>query len=109
MKHAAVYAGLGSLGKSTLFLNERYGNMVTLGAVLTSLELPSDAIAESVCIENCNKCIEACPVSAIDNGKVNQKLCRENAYGKTKRGFDTVDCNKCRTVCPANLVCRNNK
>ena len=42
MKHAAVAAGLGTLGRSTLLLNSRYGNMLILGAVLTDLDLPSD-------------------------------------------------------------------
>lgn len=104
MKHIAVQAGLGSLGKSSLLMNERYGNMITLGAILTNLELPSDMLAESICIADCRKCIEACPVHAIENGVVKQKLCRKNTYNKTERGFDTVDCNKCRTVCPINHV-----
>jgi epoxyqueuosine reductase QueG len=104
MKHIAVQAGLGSLGKSSLFINKHYGNMVTLGAVLTNLVFPSDVISENICIVSCHKCIEACPVGAIYNGTVNQKLCRENTYGKTERGFDTVDFNKCRTVCPANCL-----
>ena len=34
------------------------------------------------------------------DGSVDQKRCRINTYGKTARGFDTVDCNNCRTVCP---------
>jgi epoxyqueuosine reductase QueG len=102
MKHAAVHAGLGVLGKSTLFINKRYGNMVTLSVILTNLELPPDTVSENICIANCNKCVEACPVKAINNGKVNQKLCRNNTYGKTKRGFNTVDCNKCRIECPLN-------
>jgi predicted O-methyltransferase YrrM len=46
------------------------------------------------------KGIVSCPANAIENGTVNQKLCRTHTYGKTKRGFDTVDCNRCRTVCP---------
>ena len=104
MKHAAVQAGLGSLGKNSLFINGRYGNMMTLGAIITDLELPSDSLSESICIDNCQKCIEACPVKAIENGFVNQKLCRKHTYGKTERGFDTVDCNKCRTVCPMNYT-----
>lgn len=102
MKHIAVNAGLGSLGKSSLLLNKIYGNMVTIGAILTNLSLPSDPIAESICIEGCQKCMKACPVNAIENGVVNQKLCRQNTYKKTARGFDTVECNACRTVCPVN-------
>jgi epoxyqueuosine reductase QueG len=100
MKHTAVAAGLGAIGKSTLLLNAHYGNMLTLGAILTDLNLPSDPISPSICMNKCRKCIDNCPVGAIENGVVNQKLCRNHTYGKTKRGFDTVDCNRCRTVCP---------
>ena len=76
MKHAAVQAGLGSFGKNTLFISKFYGNMVTLGAVLTNLELPSDSISENICIPNCNKCVDACPVKAIHNGEVIKKANR---------------------------------
>lgn len=99
MKHAAILAGLGTLGKSTLLLNPQYGNLLTIGALLTDLELPSDELCEDLCIAGCTKCLDACPVHAIDE-TVNQKQCRTNTYGKTARGFDTVDCNLCRTVCP---------
>jgi epoxyqueuosine reductase QueG len=102
MKHLAVKAGLGTLGKSTLLLNEHFGNMLTLGAILTDLDLPSDELAKNICIEDCKRCIDSCPVGAISNNGVNQKACRQNTYGKTARGFDTVDCNLCRTVCRVN-------
>ena len=39
-------------------------------------------------------------MGVIQEGSVVQKLCRNNAYGKTKRGFDTVESNVCRTVFP---------
>jgi epoxyqueuosine reductase QueG len=100
MKHTAVAAGLGTLGKNTLLLNKRYGNMLTLGMILIDLDLLSDPVSQSICMNNCHKCEDNCPVGAIENGVVNQKLCRNHTYGKTKRGFDTVDCNKCRTICP---------
>ena len=100
MKHAAVLCGLGTLGKSSLLLNPEYGNLLVLGAILFELKLQSDKPCEEICIKNCKKCIEACPVRAIGHGVVNQSLCRQNAYGKTSRGFDTVDCNQCRMVCP---------
>jgi len=100
MKHIAVQAGLGTLGKSTLLLNEQYGSMLTLGAILTDLALATDPLAESICIDDCQKCVDNCPACAISGGAVNQKACRQNSYGKTARGFDTVDCNKCRTICP---------
>lgn len=100
MKHAAVLAGLGTLGKSTLLLNEKYGNLLTLGAVLTELDLDSDSLAENICIENCNMCIKNCPSQTLDGQSANQKKCRLHTYGTNARGFDTVNCNQCRVVCP---------
>ncbi|MBC3798046.1 hypothetical protein [Acetobacterium tundrae] len=100
MKHTAALCGIGEIGKSTLLLNPKYGNLLTIGVILTNLDLKSDPLGENICIEGCTKCIDACPVQAIKNGVVNQKLCRMNTYGKTARGFDTVDCNHCRVICP---------
>jgi epoxyqueuosine reductase QueG len=100
MKHAAVLAGIGTFGKSTLLLNSRYGNLLSIGAVLTDLNLQSDTPAENICIKGCRLCIDNCPVNAISEKGVNQKLCRNHAYGSNDRGFDVVNCNKCRTICP---------
>lgn len=100
MKHAAVLCGIGGIGKNTLLLNPQYGNLLTVGAILTDLDLESDVGCDNICIDGCTKCLDACPVNAIENGTVNQQRCRANAYGKTARGFDTVDCNLCRVVCP---------
>ncbi|MDD6189882.1 MAG: epoxyqueuosine reductase [Clostridiales bacterium] len=100
MKHTAVQCGLGSIGKNSLLINPEYGNRLTVGAILTDMELKPDPVQPELCISGCRKCIESCPVNAILDGIVNQKLCRLNTYGKTARGFDTVDCNICRTVCP---------
>lgn len=100
MKHTAVACGLGQLGKNSLFLNEKFGNRLTIGAILTNLSLSSDPYSESICIPNCHLCEDSCPVQAIHEGCVNQKKCRTNTYGQTARGFDTVDCNRCRSVCP---------
>ncbi len=100
MKHAAVRAGIGTLGKNTLLLNPRYGNMLSIGAVLTNLPLPSDEPAESICIPGCHICVDSCPVQAIGNGKVNQFLCRKHTYETNARGFGVVNCNACRVRCP---------
>ena len=101
MKHAAVRAGIGTLGKSTLLLNREFGNLLTLGVVLTNEALPSDGLAENLCLEGCTRCMDSCPAGAIQSGTVVQKLCREYSYQqKTARGYDTTECNKCRTVCP---------
>lgn len=100
MKHAAVLAGLGELGKNSLLINPQFGNLLTIGAVLVDIDLKSDEMCQGICIANCTKCIESCRVHAIENGCINQALCRTNTYSKTQRGFDTVECNACRVVCP---------
>lgn len=100
MKHIAVACGLGQLGKSSLLLNPEYGNRLTLGAILTNVDFESDPICKNICIHGCTKCIDSCPAQAIQGVSVIQKNCRQNTYGKTSRGFDTVDCNKCRSECP---------
>ncbi|HKM22312.1 MAG TPA: epoxyqueuosine reductase [Lachnospiraceae bacterium] len=100
MKHTAVLCGIGQIGKNSMLLNPQFGNRLTVGAILTNLELASDELCESICIPGCRKCEEACPVHAIAEQQVSQKLCRPNTYGKTARGFDTVLCNRCREVCP---------
>jgi len=100
MKYAAVMAGLGQMGKNRLLLNEKYGNRLTLGAVLCDLELEGDKPSESICQKTCHKCIDSCPAGAIGENGVDQSKCRPAAYGKTKKGCDTVECNLCRSVCP---------
>ena len=100
LKHAAVAAGLGALGKNSLLLNRDFGNRLVPGAVLTDLSIPSDAQAEPLCIPGCRKCLDVCPVHALDGVSADQSLCRPHTYGVTPSGFDTVLCNECRTVCP---------
>ncbi len=100
MKHVAVACGIGQIGKNSLLLNPEYGNRLTLGALLTDVVFESDPFCKNICISSCTKCLNACPVSAIQDKSVIQKECRVTAYGNTARGFDTVECNKCRSICP---------
>ena len=101
LKHAGHVAGLGVLGKNTLLTNSKYGNRIILGAVLLNITLEGDQIADyQFCTENCQLCIEACSVHAIDGLTVNQKLCRDNSMLVTKKGYSLFVCNECRRVCP---------
>lgn len=100
MRHAAVQAGLGRMGKSTLVINRRFGSLMNYGALLTNLELESDPLAEDLCIPGCRICLDSCPSQALDGTAVIQKLCREHTYGTNERGFGTCTCNTCRTACP---------
>ncbi len=100
MRHAAVLAGIGSMGKNTLVMNRRFGNRLNIGAFLTDLSLESDPRAEELCIANCRRCLDACPQNALDGVTVRQDLCRPHTYGVNGRGFSVCNCNRCRTVCP---------
>lgn len=100
MKHAAVNAGLGTLGKNTILLNSQYGSMLNIGAVLTNLDIQPDPLAEEICIKNCRLCLDSCPAKALDGNYANQSLCRKYTYETNARGFSIVNCNQCRVVCP---------
>lgn len=101
LRHAGYFAGLGILGKNTLLINEKYGNMIQIGAILVDIELESDPIATyEGCLENCSLCIDSCPQQALDTVTVNQKLCRKRSIVVTERGFVLKKCYVCRKVCP---------
>ena len=102
-KHAAQAAGLGTIGRHSLLITPQFGSMVWLGCVLCDAEIEPDAVLEDVCT-NCNKCIQACPVNALDNGEVNQQACWDNAFGEDEK-LQTwvISCHKCRDACPHNL------
>jgi len=106
LRHAAVQAGLGVLGRNTLVIHERFGNMVYLGAVLTDALLQADPrVEEEVCPPGCRVCLDSCPVAALDGTTVDQARCRRQSFFKTPRGFDLYACNLCRRNCPLRLGC----
>jgi len=108
LKHAAVQAGLGIMGRSTIFINRDYGNMVYLGAILINAELePDTLVTDFACPPKCNICFENCAQQAILKGTVNQKLCREGSFFKAGRGWDLYNCNACRRLCPLRLGSKN--
>ena len=101
LKHAAVLAGLGTLGKNTLLMNREFGNMVWLGGILTDLELEPDPLADyEGCIDGCSLCLAICPGQALDGTTIVQKICREESFSSTPGGGALYECNRCRTICP---------
>jgi len=101
LRHAGHLAGLGVLGKSTLLINDRLGNMIQLGALLLNEKLEGDPIATyEACKENCQLCIQSCPSSALNGITVNQQACRPASNYKNERGFVLKKCWECRRVCP---------
>lgn len=101
LKHAAVLAGMGIMGKSTIFIHPEYGNMCYLGALLTDCELePDPLVTDMSCPDGCSICQKVCPVGAIHDGTVEQKLCRSHSIVPTGRNWDVYECSECRKKCP---------
>jgi epoxyqueuosine reductase QueG len=102
LKHIGYLAGLGVMGKNTLLTNDRYGNLITLGAVLVNIPLKEDPLADySFCGSDCDICLSHCPAGAIDGRAVNQKKCREGSQMVTRKGYFLYTCNLCRKTCPS--------
>ncbi|RJP17227.1 MAG: epoxyqueuosine reductase [Candidatus Abyssobacteria bacterium SURF_5] len=101
LRHAGYLAGLGILGKNTLLINDRYGNMIQLGAVLLDVDLAGDPLAiYEACPQSCRLCIDSCPAGALDGETVNQHLCRPLSIFRNEKGYLLKKCYECRAVCP---------
>jgi epoxyqueuosine reductase QueG len=100
LKHAAQLAGLGSIGKNTLLINQAYGNRLWLGAVVTDLKLEEDELTPQYCLKNCCICLDACPQKARDGVTIVQKKCREICFSASEGGGGLYTCNLCRRACP---------
>lgn len=101
LKHAAELAGLGRIGKNTLLVNDRYGNMIWLGAVVTDAPLEPDPVATyEVCPDACEACLRACPAQALGSPAMDQAACWQFAFGPEGGGEWRIKCHRCRTICP---------
>jgi len=104
LRHAAVLAGLGRLGRNTLLMNDQVGNLGYLGAVLTAAELePDQPLAGSPCPDDCRICLEACPENALIGRTVIQERCRRRSITTVGRGFSIYSCHQCRSQCPRSV------
>jgi epoxyqueuosine reductase QueG len=67
LPHAAVEAGLGTLGLNQQLLTPEFGPRVVLTAVMASLEVePDRRLEQSLCLgPTCGRCLSACPADAV--------------------------------------------
>lgn len=100
LKHAGMLAGLGRIGKNTLLINDLYGNMIWLSAVLISEEVDADPLATyESCLPDCELCLDACPQGALNGVTIDQSLCRKTVRSSPGGGW-YLGCNTCRKICP---------
>ena len=77
LPHAAVEAGLGTLGLNLQLLTKEYGPRVLLTAVLCSVEVECDQpVTEALCLgPECGRCLKACPGDVIGHWDRNWEAC----------------------------------
>jgi len=110
LKPAAVKAGLGWQGKSTLLVNQKYGTFQALGGIITDAELAeSYPSAENLC-GNCRACIDSCPGKALEQQGLNRSRCLSNLLEEDDMP-ETIheipdnyffECDICQEACPWN-------
>lgn len=109
-KKAATLAGLGTVGKSSMFLHKDYGANVRLGTIVTDCPFETEKTDyESPCID-CNLCVEACPSGAILGKVWDVNTTREEMFDPEKcstymkTAFKHIGrgavCGICMSVCP---------
>jgi epoxyqueuosine reductase QueG len=104
LRHAGYLAGLGKLGRNNLLINNKYGSMIQVGALLVSEQYEPDPFAEyEVCPPKCKICIDNCPQNALTGETVIQKECRLLSDFRTEKGYIIKKCFECRRRCPSAL------
>lgn len=109
-KKCAVMAGLGSIGKSALFLSKKYGPRVRLGTVFTNAPLTTEEHPyEDIC-GSCSICRDACGALAIRGVNYAPGMERSEIFDARacseymKREFQSIGrgavCGVCMRVCP---------
>ena len=111
-KTAAVLSGLGFVGKSGLFLSEKYGSKVRLATIITDMPLTNELpIIENGC-GSCHACQTACPAGAIFGDLPSMDGERnfdpEKCSRYMKEHFQDIGrgsvCGICINVCPKNKL-----
>lgn len=77
LPHAAVEAGLGTLGLNLQLLTPAYGPRVVLTAVLCSVDVECDRpMAQALCLgPACGRCLKTCPADAVGHWQRDWPAC----------------------------------
>ena len=111
-KEAARLAGLGDIGKNSLFIHKEFGTRVRLGTIFTDCELIGDGPLQERLCNGCDACVKACPSGAITGKAFYPGIKREEIFSPAvcsdymKKQFHHIGrgvvCGICMKVCPYN-------
>lgn len=97
-KHAAVLAGLGTMGRNSLLITPEFGPRVRLACLLTEAPLEeTPTIQKDLCV-SCNTCISVCPAQAIQEPGPGQAYAINRFACRAYRQAGLV-CSVCLKVC----------
>ena len=106
LKEAAIRAGLGKRGKSTVVLHPQYGPRLRFMAIKTDSPLPplmrsAPPDEENTICKGCSICIDVCPTKALEPYQMpDTSLCLSNVSPQDEDGRSIL-CDKCLHLCPA--------
>lgn len=111
-KKAARLAGMGGIGKNSLFIHKDFGTRVRLGTLFTDCPLQGDGeLKDNLCL-GCDECVKACPSGAIIGKEFYPGVSREEIFRPQvcseymKKQFQHIGrgavCGICMKVCPYN-------
>ena len=76
IENAAKHAGLGIIGKGGFFLTPEFGHRQRLAMILVDSELEADSIKNLDFCDDCNACIESCPLGSYkEDGSIDKAIC----------------------------------
>lgn len=106
-RYFASKSGIGYIGKNSMFISDKFGSFCHLALILTSEHIVGNRESKKRCGE-CVKCINACPVNAIENQIDCRKCISEKLQSRNNLEFDKLlnvyGCDECQNVCPHNKV-----
>lgn len=108
----AYEAGLGFFGKNHLLIHPAYGSWFTIGAILSTWDLPKAVPLSSQC-GDCRRCIDACIGGALSDKGFNPWRCKSFITQKKEALTDEeikilrrspliFGCDACQSCCPFN-------
>lgn len=113
-KTGACLAGLGGIGRNSLFLHNEYGSLVRLGTVFTDCPLETGNGESTSPCGSCRICVDACPAGAISGTDYYCGIPREELFDPEKcseymkHQFQKIGrgavCGICMRVCPKNKL-----